>query len=121
RTHHGYFHGCRGGEVHDAADDVAGLERELCIREPLMELIAQCLLKDREARRLRSERHLQHPFMRAACPQKDRVDRVGRGLDSYVAERDGHIVGASSLSNDVQYLMPELFGCLELRTRRCAE
>ena len=46
---------------------------------------------------LRLQRDLQHTFVRPTGPQEDRVDWIGRRLDTDISERDFNIVGTGRL------------------------
>src|SRR4029079_12854011 len=73
RTHHRDLHRSRCTEVHDAADDVAGLEGELSLGEALVKGVPEFFLNNLERWRVGTKSDLENAFVRAAGPEKDSV------------------------------------------------
>ena len=59
--------------------------------------------------------------MRTTGPQEDRVDRVRRGLDAHIAERDLHVVRTGGLVDLVEHIGRQPLGRFELRPGRGTE
>src|SRR5207245_6582290 len=98
------------------------LEAETDAGKLLWEAGAKALLKlgDAEFRGL-FDLDLKHALARAAAPEVDGVDRVGRALHADPSDADGDVVRSDLSCDDVQRLAGDLFGGFDARSRGSAE
>ncbi len=82
---------------------------------------SELLLNDLERACVGTKSDLQNAFVRAAGPEKDGVDWVGRRLDADIPQCDVEMVRSDLLANGIQNLATEALGRLELGACRRAE